>query len=38
MSGHDLDPPDEFCHGDDPCVCLQIRDARADERRKMGAQ
>lgn len=27
---HDLEPPDRFCLGDDPCVCEQLQQARAE--------
>jgi hypothetical protein len=29
---HDMDPPERWCLGDDPCVCQQIWMARQDER------
>ena len=31
---HDIAKPDRYCFGDDPCVCVQLKAAREDERRK----
>lgn len=31
---HDVREPDPYCFGDDPCVCVQIKAAREDERRR----
>jgi hypothetical protein len=31
---HEVAVPDPYCFGDDPCVCVQLKAAREDERRK----
>lgn len=32
---HDVAEPDPYCFGDDPCVCLQIKAARENERQRL---
>ena len=35
---HDVVVPDPYCFGDDPCVCVQLKAAREDERRRLIAK
>lgn len=35
---HDIAKPDRYCFGDDPCVCVQLKAAREDERRRLRAE
>ena len=35
---HDVAVPDPYCFGDDPCVCVQLKAAREDERQRMAAR
>ena len=32
---HDVEEPDPYCFGDDPCVCIQIKAARENERQRL---
>lgn len=31
---HEVNEPDPYCWGDDPCVCVQLKAARENERNK----
>lgn len=35
---HDIAKPDRYCFGDDPCVCVQLKAAREDERQRLIAK
>ena len=35
---HDVVVPDPYCFGDDPCVCVQLKAAREDERNRVVAK
>lgn len=35
---HEVAVPDPYCFGDDPCVCVQLKAAREDERQRMIAR
>lgn len=35
---HDISDPDPYCWGDDPCVCVQLKAAREDERNRLIAR
>ena len=32
VARHEVEDPDPYCFGDDPCVCLMLMAAREDER------